>query len=190
MLAPTIVIAMIGVVDRHATLPWLGHQGWYALLVDVFCVLVLVGVLAALWIRKVAAAAAVRGQPSRRSRPDPRADRDDRDRLLLWHASRIALGLNEWPRDWAPVSHLLSHLFGRGGATRVLERVFVWIHVLTILTFLAYLPHSKHLHIATAAINVWFGRTAARGRLEPLRFDPRKGRARRTSGSAPARPPI
>ena len=35
-------------------------------------------------------------------------------------------------------------------------------HVLTILTFLAYLPRSKHLHIFTAAVNVWFGRTRAR----------------------------
>ena len=23
--------------------------------------------------------------------------------LLLWHASRIALGLNEWPAGWSPV---------------------------------------------------------------------------------------
>jgi Fe-S oxidoreductase len=43
--------------------------------------------------------------------------------------------------------------------------------VLIILGFLAYLPHSKHLHIATAAINVFFGRTGPPGRLEPLRFD-------------------
>jgi Fe-S oxidoreductase len=49
--------------------------------------------------------------------------------------------------------------------------VFVWLHVLTILTFLAYLPRSKHLHIGTAAINVWFARTGPGGRLEPLRFD-------------------
>jgi Fe-S oxidoreductase len=34
-----------------------------------------------------------------------------------------------------------------------------------------YLPYSKHLHIATAAVNVWMGRTRAPGRLEPLRFD-------------------
>ena len=53
----------------------------------------------------------------------------------------------------------------------MLERVFVWAHVLIILGFLAYLPHSKHLHIATAAINVFFGRTRARGRLEPLDFE-------------------
>ena len=53
VLLPTILIAMIGIVDRHATLPWLGHQGWYAFLVDLFAVLVLVGVAGALWIRKV-----------------------------------------------------------------------------------------------------------------------------------------
>ena len=33
------------------------------------------------------------------------------------------------------------------------------------------MPYSKHLHIATAAFNVFFGRTRRRGRLEPLRFD-------------------
>ena len=53
----------------------------------------------------------------------------------------------------------------------MLERVFVWAHVSIILGFLVYLPYSKHLHIFTAAINVFFGRTRARGRLEPLRFD-------------------
>ena len=53
----------------------------------------------------------------------------------------------------------------------MLERVFVWAHISIILGFLVYLPYSKHLHIFTAAINVFFGRTKARGRLEPLRFD-------------------
>jgi len=48
---------------------------------------------------------------------------------------------------------------------------FLWAHLLVIGTFLAYLPYSKHLHIATAAANVWFARTRSRGRLEPLRFD-------------------
>ena len=46
-------MAMIAVVDRGSTLPWLGHQGWFALLVDVFAVLVLAGVVTAVWIRKV-----------------------------------------------------------------------------------------------------------------------------------------
>ena len=171
VLAPTILIALIGAVDKHATLPWLGHQGWFAFLVDLFAVLVLVGVLGALYIRKV--------QRPRRFAGSHLGEADlilamiatIASTLLLWHATRIALGLNEWPASDAPVSNLLSHLFADNQTTRVLERVFVWLHVLTILAFLAYLPRSKHLHIATAAINVWFGRTGAGGRLEPLRFD-------------------
>ena len=53
VLGPTIVIAMIGAVSKHATFPWLGDQGWFAFLVDIFAVLVLIGVVSALWIRKV-----------------------------------------------------------------------------------------------------------------------------------------
>ena len=91
--------------------------------------------------------------------------------LVLWHATRIALGLNEWPSDWSPISNRVSQRFGAGETTRVLERSFVWAHISIILGFLVYLPYSKHLHIFTAAINVFFGRTKARGRLEPLHFD-------------------
>jgi Fe-S oxidoreductase len=171
VLLPTIVIAMIGAVDRHQTLPWLGHQGSYALLVDVFAVLVLVGVIAALAIRKLLRPERFRGSHLREADLILAWIATIVITLLLWHASRIALGLNEYPSSWAPISHALSHLFARDGATRTAERVLVWAHVLAILSFLAYLPYSKHLHIATAAINVWFGRTRARGRLEPLRFD-------------------
>ncbi|MFZ0974721.1 MAG: (Fe-S)-binding protein [Solirubrobacteraceae bacterium] len=171
ILLPTILIALIGIVDKHNTLPWLGHQGWYALLVEIFCVLVLVGVIGALWIRKV--------QKPKRFEGSHLGEADlilaliatIVISLLLWHATRIALHLNEWPASWSPVSNALSHLFADNQTTRVLERVFVWIHVLTILGFLAYLPRSKHLHIFVAGVNVWFGRTRAGGRLEPLKFD-------------------
>ncbi len=171
VLGPTIVIAMIGAVSKHATFPWLGDQGWFALLVDVFAVLVLIGVLSALWIRKVMRPRRFDGSHLGEADLILALIATIAITLLLWHATRIALGLNEWPAGDAPVSKLLSGLFGDDGVTRVLERVFVWAHVVTILGFLAYLPRSKHLHIATAAINVWFGRTGAGGRLEPLRFD-------------------
>ncbi|TMF44900.1 MAG: (Fe-S)-binding protein [Chloroflexi bacterium] len=121
VLLPTIAIAMIGVVDQHATLPWLGHQGWYALLVDVFAFLVLAGVITAFVIRKV-----------------------------------------QRPRRFVG-SHMREAPY--------LERAAVWAHVLLILGFLVYLPYSKHLHIFLAAVNVFFGRTRARGRLEPINFD-------------------
>jgi Fe-S oxidoreductase len=174
VLFPTIFMALAAIVDRESSLPllgWLESQGWYALLVDLFAVLVLAGVAAAFWIRKV--------QRPRRFAGSHLGEADVIlaliagivTSLLLWHATLIALDLEPWPAEWSPVSNALSGLFGDGTATEALERVFVWTHVLLILGFLAYLPHSKHLHIATAAINVFFGRTKAHGRLEPLDFE-------------------
>ena len=183
VLGPTIVIAMIGVVSKHATFPWLGHQGWYAFMVDLFAVLVLVGVVSALWIRKVQRPARFQGSHLGEADLILGLIATIALTLLLWHATRIALGLNEWPASSAPVSHLLSHLFAGDGTTRVLERVFVWAHVTTILVFLAYLPRSKHLHIASAAFNVWYGRTGPRrqARNAALR------RPRRPRGGHPLR---
>jgi Fe-S oxidoreductase len=135
VLFPAIFIAMIEIVDEDAAPDW----GWYDAIADVFCVLALIGVATAFYIRKVV-----------RPRRFAGSHIGEADLILAWIASIVT-------------TLLLLH------ATD--ERVFAWAHVLLILGFLAYLPHSKHLHIATAAINVYFGRTRARGRLEPLRFD-------------------
>ncbi|MDQ3866068.1 MAG: (Fe-S)-binding protein, partial [Actinomycetota bacterium] len=164
------VIATIAAVARESTLPWLGHQNWFALLVDVFVVLVLVGVAAAVWIRKVVRPRRFEGSHLREADLILALIAGVVTTLLLWHSTLIALGFERYG-NWAPVSNAVSHLFGDGTRTEVLERVFVWSHVSLILAFLAYLPHSKHLHIFTAAPNVYFARTRARGRLEPLRFD-------------------
>ncbi len=185
VLFPTIVIAMIGAVSRDATLPWLGHQGWFAFMVDVFAVLVLAGVIGAVIIRKVQRPARFEGSHLGEADLILALIAGIVTTLLLWHASRIALGLNEWPKSASPVSNALSNLFGDDDVTKVLERVFVWAHVAIILTFLAYLPHSKHLHIATAAFNVYFTRTRARGRLEPLRFDVPEEEMRFGAGTVP-----
>ena len=177
VLFPTIFMAMAAIIDRDAPLPsgsplgWLERQGWYALLVDV---------VRSARARRVSRRRSTSGRSSGRvgSTGSHLGEADlilaliagIVTTLLLWHASLIALGLNPWPADWSPVSNALSGIFSGGTTTEVLERVFVWAHVLIILGFLAYLPHSKHLHIATAAFNVFFGRTRARGRLEPIDF--------------------
>jgi Fe-S oxidoreductase len=171
VLAPTILIALIGFVDKHSTLPWLGHQGWFAFLADIFATLVLIGCAGALWIRKVQRPERFKGSHLGEADLILGLIATIATTLLLWQACRIALGLNEWSASSAPVSDLLSHLFGDNSATRVLERVFVYMHVGTILFFLAYLPRSKHLHILSAAFNVWYGRTGPPGKLETLRFD-------------------
>ena len=148
------------VAPSGSPLGWLESQGWYALLVDLFAVLVLMGVAAAFWIRKVQRPARFEGSHLGEADLILALIAGIVTTLLLWHATLIALGLNPWPADWSPVSDALSGLFGDDTTTEVLERVFVWAHVLIILGFLAYLPHSKHLHIATAAINVFFGADA------------------------------
>jgi Fe-S oxidoreductase len=170
VLFPTIFIAMIGVVDQHATLPWLGRQGWYALLVDIFAFLVLAGVITAFVIRKI--------QRPRRFAGSHVLEADlillliagIVVSLFLWHGSQIALGLNEYPAGWAPISSLVAQALPQPW-TPYLERGAVWAHVLIILGFLVYLPYSKHLHIFLAAVNVFFGRTRARGRLEPINLE-------------------
>ena len=170
VLFPTIFIAMIGVVDQHATLPWLGRQGWYALLVDIFAFLVLAGVITAFVIRKV--------QRPRRFAGSHVVEADAILLLIggivvslfLWHGSQIALGLNEFPAPWAPISSLVAQALPQQWGPYI-ERGAVWAHVLIILGFLVYLPYSKHLHIFLAAVNVFFGRTRARGRLEPINLE-------------------
>ena len=170
VLFPTILAAMIGAVDRHATLPWLGAQGWYALMVDVFAMLVLVGVIAALYIRKIQRPARFEGSHAGEADLILALIAGIVLTLFLWHGSQIALGLNDYPASWAPISRAVSRLLS-GPAIPYLERAAVWTHVLIILSFLVYLPYSKHLHIAVAAINVYFGRTRSRGRLEPIDFE-------------------
>jgi len=169
VLLPTIVIAMIGAVDAHSTLPWLGAQGWYALVVDVFAVLVLIGVITAFVIRKIQRPARFQGSHLGEADLILALIAGIVCTLLLWHASQIALRLNDYPAQWAPISSALSHLVAP--AAPALERVAVWTHVLIILSFLVYLPYSKHLHILVAAINVYFGRTRSRGRIEPIDFE-------------------
>jgi len=170
VLFPTIVIAMIGAVDPHSSLPWLGAQGWYALVVDLFAVLVLVGVLTAFAIRKVQRPPRFKGSHAGEADLILALIAGIVGTLFLWHASQISLGLNEYPASWAPVSALLAQVL-YGSWVPYLERAAVWAHVLIILTFLVYLPYSKHLHIAVAAVNVYFGRTRSRGRLEAIDFE-------------------
>ncbi|HXN77739.1 MAG TPA: (Fe-S)-binding protein, partial [Candidatus Dormibacteraeota bacterium] len=170
VLFPTILIAMIGAVDPHATLPWLGAQGWYAVLVDVFALLVLAGVITAFVIRKVQRPKRFVGSHIGEADLILAMIAGIVATLFFWHASQISLGLNDYPAGWAPISGSLAKVLP-GALVPYLERAAVWAHVLIILSFLVYLPYSKHLHIVVAAVNVYFGRTGARGRLEPIDFE-------------------
>jgi Fe-S oxidoreductase len=47
--------------------------------------------------------------------------------------------------------------------------VFWWMHALLIITFLNYLPYSKHLHVVTSLINVYLSNTSGPGQKGVMR---------------------
>ena len=49
------------------------------------------------------------------------------------------------------------------------QRAFWWAHVLLVLIFLNYLPYSKHLHVVTSLINVYFSNTSWKGERAVMR---------------------
>ncbi|MEO8291684.1 MAG: (Fe-S)-binding protein [Actinomycetota bacterium] len=172
-LLTTIVEAMGQAVDLDFAIPWIGRSGWLGLLQDVFAGGVLVGLAIAVAIRV--------GQ-----RPERFVGSHRRDAyrilglifwivatLLLYGGARIATGIAESPAAWTPVSAAASHAFTwmAPGGRRFFVWALLWAHLGLVLGFLVYLPRSKHLHIATSALNVWLSSTRPRGSLEPLPID-------------------
>ena len=51
---------------------------------------------------------------------------------------------------------------GSPAAARGAQLFFWWAHVFLVLIFLNYLPYSKHLHVVTSLINVYFSNTMRR----------------------------
>jgi Fe-S oxidoreductase/nitrate reductase gamma subunit len=145
-------------------IPVLDRNPAFLLALDLFQVLVLVGVGMALYRRLL-------WQPLRLSYTA--------DALLIlsliaalmvtdFLADGSGIAVERHAQDvWSPVGSALSSLFSPLGAdsSLALHKLFWWAHVGVLLGFLAYLPYSKHLHIVTSPFNVWFRSTRPRGEL-------------------------
>ncbi|WP_152394977.1 (Fe-S)-binding protein [Paenibacillus guangzhouensis] len=70
----------------------------------------------------------------------------------------------------APLSSMAAWLFEGLSSNAVSAGMEVswWIHLLTILAFLVYVPQSKHFHIIVAPVNIWLRRQGPPGRLAKL----------------------
>lgn len=68
------------------------------------------------------------------------------------------------------ISGWLAPLFDAVSASTLIaiERTSWWIHIIGILAFLNYLPYSKHLHIALAFPNSYYGRLEPPGEMENM----------------------
>jgi len=67
-----------------------------------------------------------------------------------------------------PLGLLLGQMMTPAAAYTRYE-IFFWAHALLILAFLNYLPYSKHLHVITSLINVYFSNTSGPGQKGVMR---------------------
>ena len=84
---------------------------------------------------------------------------------MIWHAHETA-----WSE---PVASLVASAFS-WIPTSVAATVFYimwWAHLLFLLTFLVYVPQSKHAHLIFGPVNTWFHRLDHVGRLKPINFE-------------------
>ena len=90
--------------------------------------------------------------------------------MFLAHGFEFALHPSAAHRE-QPVSYALGLAFAPLGAgtASVGRNVFWWSHAVLILFFLNYLPYSKHLHVLTSLINVFFSNTSGPGTKGAMR---------------------
>ncbi|HLR16001.1 MAG TPA: (Fe-S)-binding protein [Bacillota bacterium] len=71
-----------------------------------------------------------------------------------------------------PVASVIGLAFGWMSETAAMVTFFVawWIHTITILVFLVYIPQSKHAHLIAAPVNVFLSKRVP-GKLKTLNFD-------------------
>ncbi|MDQ0482296.1 (Fe-S)-binding protein [Guptibacillus hwajinpoensis] len=84
---------------------------------------------------------------------------------ILWHDLEYT-----WS---APVASGIAFLFSWINETAAIALFFFswWIHLLVLLTFMVYVPQSKHAHLIAGPVNVFLGRTNKVGQLASIDFE-------------------
>lgn len=144
----------ISTLNPHWSLEFLGTFYWVLMgLQDCLTYLVLLAVLAACYRRFIL-------------RPEGLGQSQDANRVLLLTGSlMLSIALMHgcelqtdpaWAR-WMPLSRGLSYLLENGNPELYAfgSHFFKWIHMLLVLGFAMYIPHSKHLHIVAAGPNTF-----------------------------------
>lgn len=72
-----------------------------------------------------------------------------------------------------PIASVIAGIFSGIGPTVAggLFCVFWWLYLLFLLTFLVYIPQSKHTHLIAGPANVFLGRTHKVGQLSSIDFE-------------------
>ncbi|PLT35899.1 (Fe-S)-binding protein [Bacillus sp. V5-8f] len=84
---------------------------------------------------------------------------------MIWHGHE-----GTWTE---PVASGIAAALGWIGPTAATVVFYVawWIHTLFLLTFLVYIPQSKHAHLIAGPANTYFSRLDNPGKLKPVNFE-------------------
>ncbi|MCA1010930.1 heterodisulfide reductase-related iron-sulfur binding cluster [Halobacillus halophilus] len=84
---------------------------------------------------------------------------------MIWHGHEGA-----WTE---PVATVIASAFAwlPPAAAATVFFIMWWIHLLILLTFLVYVPQSKHAHLLAAPVNVFLSREDPPGKLKPINFE-------------------
>ncbi|TQR32287.1 4Fe-4S dicluster domain-containing protein [Lysinibacillus sphaericus] len=84
---------------------------------------------------------------------------------IIWHGEGLTYT--------EPVASGIAAIFSflPAAAATVVFYVMWWAHLLILLTFLVYVPQSKHFHLIVSPINVYMNRLDRTGTLTPIDFE-------------------
>ncbi|WP_223594939.1 (Fe-S)-binding protein [Neobacillus bataviensis] len=84
---------------------------------------------------------------------------------IIWHGEETS-----WTE---PVASVISVIFSGIGETASIVIFYIawWAHLLFLLTFLVYVPQSKHAHLIAGPANVYFNRLEKPGKLKKVDFE-------------------
>ena len=84
---------------------------------------------------------------------------------LIWHGHE--------PTWSEPVASAISIAFSWIGETASIVVFYIawWIHTIILFTFLVYVPQSKHAHLISGPVNVYFSRLTNPGKLSKIDFE-------------------
>ncbi|PGD29805.1 heterodisulfide reductase-related iron-sulfur binding cluster [Bacillus wiedmannii] len=84
---------------------------------------------------------------------------------IIWHGEEFS-----WSE---PIASAIAYVFSGINETAAISVFYFswWVHLLILLTFLVYVPQSKHAHLIAGPVNVFFGRLSNPGKLEKIDFE-------------------
>ncbi|KIL78706.1 (Fe-S)-binding protein [Bacillus badius] len=87
---------------------------------------------------------------------------------LIWHE-----GADVHWTGIEPIASAVAVLLSGIGTKAAIALFYVswWVHLLVLLTFLVYVPQSKHAHLIFGPVNTYFHRLDRPGTLKPIDFE-------------------